>query len=80
MSEKEIPIVSLQDFLSGPQVTQTPKQLGRQWHAVLEAILFASPAPLTLHDLRNIIEEIPTNTIHQILIEIQKSWQESKRG
>ena len=80
MSEKEIPIVSLQDFLSGPQVSNTPKQLGKQWHAVLEAVLFASSTPLTLDDLRNIIEELPKSTIHQLLIEIQKGWQESKRG
>ena len=80
MSDKEIPIVSLQDFLSGPQHTNTPKQLGKQWHAVLEAVLFAASSPLTLDDLRNIVEDLPKGTIHQLLIEIQKSWQESKRG
>ena len=71
MSEKEIPIVSLQDFLSGPQHTHTPKQIGKQWHAVLEAVLFASSAPLTLDDLRNIIEDLPKSTIHQLLIELK---------
>ena len=80
MSDKEIPIVRLQDFLSGPQHTHTPKQVGKQWHAVLEAVLFAASSPLTLEDLRNIIEDLPKGTIHQLLIEIQKSWQESKRG
>lgn len=80
MSEKEIPIVNLQEFLSGPQPAHTPKQIGRQWHAVLEAVLFASSTPLTLDELRNIIEEIPKSTIHQVLLEIQQNWQESKRG
>ena len=80
MSEKEIPIIDLQEFLSGPQSTHKPKQIGRQWHAVLEAILFASSTPLTLDDLRIIIEEIPKSTIHQVLLEIQQIWQESKRG
>ena len=80
MSEKEIPIVDLQEFLSGPLPAQSPKQIGRQWHAVLEAVLFASSTPLTLDELRNIIEEIPKSTIHQVLLDIQKNWQESKRG
>ena len=80
MSEKEIPIVSLQDFLSGPQLSHRPKQIGKQWHAVLEAVLFASSAPLTLEDLRSIIEDLPKGTIHQLLLEVQQSWQESKRG
>lgn len=80
MSEKEIQIVNLQEFLSGPQPPHTPKQIGRQWNAVLEAILFASSTPLTLDEIRNIVEEIPKSTIHQVLLEIQQSWQESKRG
>lgn len=80
MSDKEIPIVNLQDFLSGPQPTHTPKQIGKQWHAILEAVLFASSTPLTLEDFRNIVEELPVSTIHQLLIEIQRNWQESRRG
>jgi len=80
MSDKEIPIVNLQDFLSGPQATHTPKQIGKQWHAILEAILFASSTPLTLEDFRSIVEDLPVGTIHQLLIEIQRNWQESRRG
>ena len=81
MSEKDIPIVNLHEFLSGPQIEQRGAQpVGKQWHAILEAVLFASPTPLTIDELRSVLEDVPKNSIHQCLLEIQKNWEEAKHG
>lgn len=82
MSDKETPIVDLQTFLSGPTTPTNTKKvvLGKQWHAILEAILFAAPTALTIADIQKILEELSPNNIHQLLIELQQQWNEERRG
>jgi len=82
MSEKESPsVIDLQTFLAGPTTTVTQQStIGQHWQAVLEAILFASTQPLSISDLHKIIEELPKNTIHQLLIEVQQQWNDERRG
>ena len=81
MSEKDIPIVNLHEFLSGPQTApRTTQNIGKQWHAILEAVLFASPNPLTIDEFHTVLEAVPKSAIHQCLLEIQKNWAEAKHG
>ncbi len=82
MSEKESPsVIDLQTFLAGPTtpVAQRPT-IGQHWQAILEAILFASTQPLSLSDLHKIVEDLPKNTIHQLLLDIQQQWNDERRG
>lgn len=82
MSEKEAPsVLDLQTFLAGPTtpIAQRPT-IGQHWHATLEAILFASTQPLSISDLHKIVEELPKNTIHQLLLDVQQQWHDERRG
>ena len=72
--EKDEELVSSNEYQPGtpPSIEDLPM--------VLEGILFVANEALTLDQLNNLLDKPGKNLIYQTLLDVQKSWQEEKRG
>lgn len=79
MSEKSLQ--DLQVFLSSPS-SPTAAQLPQQhnFHRVVEALLLVANEPLSLQELNELLDTPGKGTVHQVMIDLQRTWQEEKRG
>lgn len=48
--------------------------------SVIEALLFASEKPLTIEQVRNVLDNMEANEVHRLLEELKSDYEQSNRG
>ena len=78
MSDKTLQ--DLQLFLSSPSSPGVVQTLTHDFHRIVEALLLVANEPLNLHELNELLDNPGTTVVHQVLLDIQRTWQEERRG
>jgi segregation and condensation protein B len=82
MAEKETPVVSdpVADSGAGEVVAEAAPVASAELRAIVEALVFASPEPLSAKAIRKLLENEPPEQVDAALAALQAEYNEGSRG